>query len=73
MKKQLILMLAGSLLAITTAASADNREGAFSISPVVGGYLYDGKQHLDTNLIYGARAGYNFTKAFGVEALFDHV
>ncbi|MFA7059960.1 MAG: OmpA family protein [Pedobacter sp.] len=73
MKRQLILMLAGSLLAITTAASAGNREGAFSISPVVGGYLYDGKQHLDTNLIYGARAGYNFTKAFGVEALFDYV
>jgi OOP family OmpA-OmpF porin len=73
MKRQLTLMLAGSLLAITTAASAGNREGAFSISPVVGGYLYDGKQHLDTNLIYGARAGYNFTKAFGVEALFDYV
>ena len=73
MKRQLTLMLAGSLLAITTAASAGNREGALSISPVVGGYLYDGKQHLDTNLVYGARAGYNFTKALGVEALFDYV
>lgn len=72
MKKTLLLAAAG-ILAAASFASAANKEGQFSISPVIGGYTYDGKQHLDTNLLYGMRAGYNFTKNFGVEALFDYV
>jgi len=73
MKKQLALLVAGSLLAMSTVASAANKAETFSISPVIGGYLFDGKQHLKTNVIYGVRAGYNFTDAFGVEALFDYL
>jgi OOP family OmpA-OmpF porin len=72
MKKSLLLAVVG-VLAATTIASAANREGQFSVSPVIGGYTFDDKQHLDTNLIYGIRAGYNFTDNFGVEALFDYV
>ena len=72
MKKCLLLAVAG-ILTCGTIASAANREGQFSISPVRGGYTFDGRQHLDTSLIYGLRAGYNFTKNFGVEALFDYV
>lgn len=72
MKKCLLLAVAG-ILACGTIASAANREGQFSLSPVIGGYTYDGRQHLDTSLIYGLRGGYNFTKNFGVEALFDYV
>jgi len=72
MKKTLLLVAAG-ILAAASFASAANKEGQFSISPVIGGYTYDGKQHLDTNLLYGMRAGYNFTKNLGVEALFDYV
>lgn len=73
MKKKLALLVAGSLMAVATVASAGNKAGSFSISPVIGGYLYDGVQHLDTNLVYGARAGYNITKHLGIEALFDYV
>lgn len=74
MKKCLLLAVAG-LLAATTIASAANREGQFSVSPVIGGYAYDDNQPRKdgANLIYGARAGYNFTKHFGVEGLFDYV
>lgn len=72
MKKTLLFVAAG-ILAVASFASAANREGQFSISPVIGGYTYDAGQNLDTNLIYGVRAGYNFTKNFGVEALFDYV
>lgn len=72
MKKTLVLAVAG-ILAMASFASAANKEGQFSVSPVIGGYTYDGKQHLDTNLIYGMRAGYNITKHVGVEALFDYV
>ncbi|MBK5275695.1 MAG: outer membrane beta-barrel domain-containing protein [Desulfuromonadales bacterium] len=72
MKKCLLLTVAG-ILACGTIAFAANREGQFSLSPVIGGYTFDGRQHLDTSLIYGLRGGYNFTKHLGVEALFDYV
>lgn len=73
MRKQLALLAAGSLLIMSTAASAANKAETFSFSPVIGGYLFDGKQHLKGNIVYGVRAGYNFTDAFGVEALFDYL
>ena len=74
MKKSLILAVAG-ILASGVIASAANLEGQFSVSPVIGGYTYDFNQgrKSDANMIYGARAGYNFTNRFGVEGLFDFV
>jgi len=55
MNKLLLLMLAGLLLVSATIASAANLEGSFSVSPIIGGYTFDDKQHLDTNLVYGGR------------------
>jgi OOP family OmpA-OmpF porin len=73
MKKSISRILTACIIITATAAFGANRAEQFSISPVIGGYTFDGKQHLDTNLIYGARAGYNFTDNFGIEALFDYV
>ncbi|MDK9716450.1 MAG: OmpA family protein [Trichlorobacter sp.] len=61
------------LLLVASSASAGIRQGEFSISPVLGGYSYEGQQHLDTNLVFGGRAGYMLTKNLGVEGLFDYV
>ena len=72
MKKQMTLLAAASLLAMATAASAANKAETFSLTPVVGGITFDGTQHLETRPAYGLRAGYNFTKALGIEALFDY-
>lgn len=72
MKKAVSLVVVSSLLAAATVATAANKEETFSISPMIGGITFDGKQHLETNPVYGLRAGYNFTKRFGVEALFDY-
>lgn len=72
MKKSIVMILAASLLAIGTAALAANKAETFSISPVLGGITFEGKQHLETSPVFGVRAGYNFTKALGVEALFDY-
>src|SRR6185369_12378963 len=72
MKKKIVLLIATSLLTMASVASAANKAETFSFTPVIGGYLFDGKQHLKANVMYGARAGYNFTDAFGVEALFDY-
>ncbi|MDA8428049.1 MAG: OmpA family protein [Geobacteraceae bacterium] len=72
MKKTLLFATAG-ILAAASFASAANLEGQFSVSPLLGGYTYEGRQHLDTSLVYGLRSGYNVTKHLGVEALFDYV
>lgn len=72
MKKRIALLLAGSILAMATIASAGNKADTFSVSPVVGGITFEGNQHLETSPLFGARAGYNFTKALGIEALFDY-
>ncbi len=72
MKKSVLLAVFGIIMC-ATVASAANREGQFSVSPVIGGYTFDGRQHLDTNPVYGLRLGYNFTNHIGIEALFDYV
>ena len=71
-KKKIALLVATLLLTIGSVASAANKAETFSITPVIGGYLFEGTQHLDANVIYGGRVGYNFTNAVGVEALFDY-
>jgi OOP family OmpA-OmpF porin len=73
MKKRIGSILAACSIIMATAAFGANKAEQFSISPVVGGYTFDDKQHLDTNLVYGLRAGYNVTDNFGIEALIDYV
>lgn len=72
MKKQLSSLVAAALIVSATAAFGAVKEGQFSISPVVGGYTFDHRQDLETSPVYGLRGGYNFTKRFGIEALFDY-
>ncbi len=75
MKKNLhYLMVLFFLFAITSTAVAEGiQPDSFTLSGIVGGYTFDGKQHLETRPVVGIRGGYNFTKYFGVEALFDFV
>ncbi|MBT1071990.1 OmpA family protein [Pelotalea chapellei] len=72
MKKKLTLLLAGSLMAVATAATAANMPETFYLSPVVGGYTFEGKQHIKTAPVYGLKLGYNFTEHFGLEGAFDY-
>lgn len=66
------IVAAALLLGLSQAALAANQEGAFSLSPVVGGYTFENSQHKDTSVVIGGRAGYNFTERFGVEGLIDY-
>jgi OOP family OmpA-OmpF porin len=72
MKKMFTLFISGALLATSITAFAGNKEDQFSISALAGGISFDGKQHLESHPVVGLRLGYNFTKAFGVEGLFDY-
>jgi len=73
MKTRAILLIASTLLALAaTTASAGNQEGQFYLSPMIGGISFDGKQHLETGPVFGARVGYNLSKEVGFEGLFDY-
>lgn len=73
MKKRTALLLATSICALAAPAFAGERAGAFSISPFVGGYTFDGVQHLETGPLQGLRLGYDLTKNWGVELVGDYV
>ncbi|BCS54850.1 OmpA family protein [Geobacter sp. SVR] len=61
------------VLCFASAALAEIRPGSFTLSGILGGYTFDGRQHLETRPVIGLRGGYNFTKYLGFEALFDYV
>jgi len=69
MKKRLGTLLIAAVCITATPVVAGEREGAFSISPFVGGYSFDGVQHLETAPVFGLRLGYDLTKNWGIEAV----
>jgi len=74
MKRFLLPFLVPALLlAALSAAHAGVTAESFSVSPYLGGYSFLGREHLETRPVFGVRAGYNFTKNFGTEAVFDYL
>jgi OOP family OmpA-OmpF porin len=61
------------LLALLTVAHAGVTAESFSVSPFIGGYSFLGREHLETRPVFGARAGYNFTRHVGTEVVLDYV
>jgi len=73
MKKLMKGTLTGLLLVtLATPGFAENRQGAATVSPFVGGYVLDKYQHEESRPEFGLRAGYNFTENFGAEAMFGY-
>ena len=73
MKKILKGILPGLMIVtLATPGFAENRQGAATVSPFVGGYVLDHDQHEESRPIFGLRAGYNFTKNLGAEAMFGY-
>ena len=75
MKKITCFMVVMAVLALASIGYAGERAGAFSISPFVGGYLYDEDyQSLTKNRpMYGLRLGYDFTDSFAAELVGHYV
>ena len=73
MKRVCTLMIAGILALSVQVSMAAVNAGEFSLSPMIGGFLFNNAFRVDHNAIVGGiRAGYNFTPEIGVEALFDY-
>ena len=73
MEGTIIGTLVLALTVSATVAFGGVKEESFTVTPVIGGHIYDGSQGLDPSIVVGVRAGYNVTKAIGVEALYDYV
>lgn len=73
MKKLITCFTILMTLAVMTSAIAEVKEGAFSITPYVGGYLFEGNQDLKHSPVYGLRGGYNFTQSLGLEGYINYV
>jgi len=58
----------------STAALAEVRQGAVTVSPFAGGYLFEGDQGLRTNnFMAGLGVGYLITDHIGVEGVFGYI
>jgi len=74
MHKQ-ILLLAAILLVfvVESPVMAEIQGREISVSTFLGGYTFDGKQHVQTNIAVGLGLGYNLTKHWGLEGNFTLV
>jgi OmpA-OmpF porin, OOP family len=68
------IIVALALLAFSSIVHAGERAGAVSISPFVGGYVFDeGQPLLKNRPAYGVRLGYDWTDYFATELVGDYV
>ncbi|HOY58553.1 MAG TPA: outer membrane beta-barrel protein [Verrucomicrobiota bacterium] len=67
-----LLLLVTALLTTATPATAENRQGAFTVSPFAGGqgFPFGGETHYDADFNWGARAGYNISPNWRAELVF---
>ncbi len=68
LKKLLILCALAACWAAPAAAGI--MPGSFSLSPMVGGHVFEGNQSLENSLLGGIGLGYNLTEHAALEAVF---
>lgn len=67
-KKVLLLLFVASCLALPV--SAEIQPGAFTLSPMIGGHIFEGNQSLDESSFWGIGLGYNLTESWAVEGVY---
>ena len=65
-----VVVLLGGLF--VGSAQAENRAGTWNLSPLIGGYLFEGNQNLKDRPVFGLGLGYNLTENWGVEGTFTY-
>lgn len=61
------------LLGLSQAALAENRAETVTFAPYVGGYTFQGNQHVETSPVFGFRLGYNLTDHWALEGVVDYL
>lgn len=65
-----IICLTVLLCCFALPATAENQSGAFTISPLLGGHLFEGNLSLETSSFWGIGVGYNLTENWAVEGVY---
>jgi len=76
MERRILVITTGVLICLMLFSGisfAQIREGSFSITPQLGGYLFEGNQDLGNGFTFGLGAGYNFTRNLGAEFFFNYI
>jgi len=73
MKKAVFALVLLSMFIIPLTSQAAEEANRFYLSPFVGGMTFDGSKDLETSPLIGLRGGYNLTKNWAVEALFQYI
>lgn len=61
------LFITGFFLLLSGTGLAENRQGAVTVTPMVGYHAIDGGMDLDSNAAFGLAVGYNLTKHWALE------
>ncbi|WP_435550603.1 outer membrane beta-barrel domain-containing protein [Desulfobacterium sp. N47] len=76
MKKTFLTLTISVFLLLTlfmTLSFAEDRKGAFTITPNIGWYVFEGNQKLDDGITPGINLGYDLTKNWGIEGSFNYI
>lgn len=73
MKRGIFGLIIGLVLMQSLPVLAENRAETITYAPYVGGYTFQGKQHLETGPVFGFRLGYNITDNWAIEGVIDYV
>ena len=68
----LLLMVVLTLFVAKSPATAGVAEEEWSISPFIGGHVYEGAQLMEPSVLAGLRLGYNPGRNWGVEGQFSY-
>ena len=62
-----------SVFLLPGGTAAQMETGTFTVSPMIGGYIFEGNQDLENKPVYGVGLGYNFDKQLSAEAVFNYI
>ncbi|MFH2043670.1 MAG: OmpA family protein [Pseudomonadota bacterium] len=76
MKKISLTLTISVFLLLTlfmTLSIAEDRQGAFTVTPNIGWYFFEGNQNLDDGITSGLNLGYDLTKNWGIEGSLNYI
>lgn len=62
-----------SVFLLPGGTAAQMEAGAFTVSPMIGGYIFEGNQDLKDKPVYGVGVGYYFDRQLAAEAVFNYI
>ncbi|MGA1870161.1 MAG: OmpA family protein [bacterium] len=69
----ILICLLSSIPFNFTLSRAETKSGSFTLTPFIGGYIFEGNQNYKNGLTYGLGLGYNFDKNWCGEAIFSYI